>query len=422
MQNNTASLIITNASQLVTLHDPEHIGPKGGPYMAELNIIEDGAIAVHESRIVAIGKSDDIIKNVKPSKGAMIYDAEGRVVTPGLIDSHTHPVFVGQRAAEFEMRLAGRNYMEIAESGGGILNTVRIVRQASLEDLKENGRKILERMLTLGTTTVEAKSGYGLSTADEFKQLQAIRELNEELKIDVIPTFMGAHEVPSEYKSNPDEYVSLICAEMIPRVSAEKLAVFSDVFCERGVFTPKQTRIILQTGQAFGMKLKIHADELSNTGGAELAAEFRAVSADHLVFVGDEGIHLLQKAGVIPVLLPGTTFFLALDNVAPARKMIEKRLPVAIATDCNPGTSMTESMQMMMTLACLTYKMSPAEALTAATLNAAFAVDKGDEIGSLAPGKFGDILVWDLEDYREIPYHYGGNMVKSVFKKGVQVR
>ena len=404
MQNNTASLIITNAGQLVTLYNPEHIGPKGGKHMSELDIIESGAVAVHESRIVAVGKSDDIIKNIKPIKGAMIYDAEGRVVTPGLIDPHTHPVFAGQRAAEFEMRLAGRNYMEIAGDGGGILST------------------ILERMLTFGTTTVEAKSGYGLSTEHEVKQLQAIRELNDELKIDIVPTFLGAHDVPGEYKDNPDEYVSLVCGVMIPRVAAEKLAVFCDVFCEKGVFSPKQARIIMQTGQAFGLKLKIHADELSNTGGAELAAEFRAVSADHLVFVGDEGIHLMHRAGVIPVLLPGTTFFLSLEKLAPARKMIEKGLPVAIATDCNPGTSMTESMQMITTLACLTYKMSPAEALTAATLNAAFAIDKGDEIGSLAPGKFGDILVWDLEDYREIPYHYGGNMVKSVFKKGVQVR
>jgi imidazolonepropionase len=209
---------------------------------------------------------------------------------------------------------------------------------------------------------------------------------------------------------------------MIPKVVARKLAVFCDVFCEKGVFSTKQTRVILQTAQAFGLKLKIHAEEMSNTGGAELAAEFGAVSADHLVFAGDEGIHLMHKAGVIPVLLPGTTFFLGLDRVAPARAMIEKGLPVALATDCNPGSSMTESMPMIMTIACITYKLSPAEALCAATLNAAFAIDKGNEVGSLAPGKFADFVIWDAEDYREIPYHFGGNLASSVYKKGVRVR
>jgi imidazolonepropionase len=209
---------------------------------------------------------------------------------------------------------------------------------------------------------------------------------------------------------------------MIPKVVARNLAVFCDVFCERGVFSTKQSRIILQTAQAYGLKLKMHADELSNSGGAELAAEFGAVSADHLVFVGEEGIHLMQKAGVVPVLLPGTTFFLGMDRAAPARRMIEKGLAVALATDCNPGSSMTESMQIIMTLACLVYKMAPAEALAAATINAAFAIDKGSEIGSLAPGKYADMVIWEAEDYRELPYHYGGNMANSVYKKGVKVR
>jgi imidazolonepropionase len=418
----TASLIIRNASQLVTLHDPARVGPKGGVEMNDLNIIKNGAVAISGERIVAIGESNKILKQVKATSRVKIIDAEKRLVTPGLVDSHTHPVFAGERSAEFEMRIEGKTYMEIASNGGGILSTVAAVRRTPKNALKENGWKVLDRMLDYGTTTVEAKSGYGLSTKDEIKLLQAIKELGREHSIDLIPTFMGAHEVPPEYRDCPDDYVALICGEMIPRVTERNLAAFCDVFCEQGVFSPKQTRIILQTAQAYGLKIKLHADELSNTGGAELAAEFGAVSADHLVFAGEEGIHLMHKAGVIPVLLPGTTFFLGLKHKAPARKMIEKGLPVAIATDCNPGSSMTESMQMIMTLACLEYRMTPAESMTAATLNAAFAVDKGNEVGSLAPGKFADLLIWDAVDFREIPYHFGGNSVEAVFKKGVKVR
>jgi imidazolonepropionase len=422
MQTLTASLIIKNASQLVTLHDPKRIGPKGGKAQGELNIIKNGGVAVYGSRIVATGETNQVLKTVKLTKNVRVIDAKKRVVTPGLIDPHTHPVFAGQRSAEFEMRIAGKTYLEIAKAGGGINSTVAAVRKASKTVLKENGRKILDRMLTLGTTTVEAKSGYGLTTRDEIKQLQAIKELNEEHQVDLVPTFLGAHEIPPEYKNKPDDYVSLVCTEMIPKVVAKNLAVFCDVFCEKGVFTPKQTSVIFQTAQAFGMRLKLHADEFYNTGGAELAAEFVATSADHLVSVGDEGIHLMHKAGVIPVLLPGTTFYLGLNKRAPARKMIEKGLPVALATDCNPGSSMTESMQMIMTLACLDYKMTPAEVLTASTINAAFAIGKGDEVGSLSPGKYADVVVWDAGDYREIPYHFGGNMVERVFKKGEMVR
>jgi len=422
MQTITASLIIKNASQLVTLHDPRKIGHKGGKAQGELNIIKNGAVAVYGPRIVAAGETNKVLKTVKVIGNARIIDAKKRVVTPGLIDPHTHPVFAGQRSGEFEMRIAGKSYLEIAKAGGGINATVAAVRKATKKILKENGRKILDRMLTLGTTTVEAKSGYGLTTKDEMKQLQAIKELNEEHEVDLVPTFLGAHEFPPEYKKKRDEYVSLVCTEMIPKVVSKNLAVFCDVFCEKGVFTPKQTRIILQTAQAFGLKLKLHADEFYNTGGAELAAEFGAISADHLISVGDEGIHLMHKAGVIPVLLPGTTFYLGLEKEAPARKMMEKGLPVALATDCNPGSSMTESMQMIMTLACLNYKMSPAEALTASTINAAFAIDKENEIGSLSPGKYADMIIWDAGDYREIPYHFGGNMVERVFKKGEMVR
>lgn len=422
MQTLTASLIVKNASQLVTMHDPQKIGPKGGRDMRELNIIKNGAVAIYGSRIVAVGETKSILRKVRTNRRTRVVDVGKMVVTPGLIDPHTHPVFAGQRSAEFEMRIAGKSYMEIAKAGGGINSTVKSVRKASKRTLKENGRKILDKMLSLGTTTVEAKSGYGLTTKDEIKQLMAIKELNEEHEIDLVPTFLGAHEIPPEYKKNPDAYVNLVCTEMIPKVVSKDLAVFCDVFCEKGVFTTRQTRVILQTAQAFGLRTKLHADELSNTGGAELAAEFGSASADHLVCVEDEGIHLMQKAGVIPVLLPGTTFYLGLDKDAPARKMIDKGLPVALATDCNPGSSMTESMQMTMTLACLKYKMTPAEVLSASTINAAYAIGKESEAGSLSPGKWADLVVWDAEDYREIPYHYGGNMAESVFKRGVKVR
>jgi imidazolonepropionase len=422
VQTITASLIIKNASQLVTMHDPKKIGPKGGRDMRELNIIKNGAVAIYGSRIVAVGETKSILKKVKTNRRTRVVDVGKRVVTPGLIDPHTHPVFAGQRSAEFEMRIAGKSYMEIAKAGGGINSTVKAVRKASKRTLKENGRKILDKMLSLGTTTVEAKSGYGLTTKDELKQLMAIKELNEEHEIDLVPTFLGAHEIPPEYKKNPDAYVNLVCTEMIPKVVSKDLAVFCDVFCEKGVFTTKQTRVILQTAQAFGLRTKLHADELSNTGGAELAAEFASTSADHLVCVEDEGIHLMNKAGVIPVLLPGTTFYLGLDKDAPARKMIDKGLPVALATDCNPGSSMTESMQMIMTLACLKYKMTPAEVLSASTINPAYAIGKESEAGSLAPGKWADLVVWDAEDYREIPYHFGGNMALSVYKRGAKVR
>ena len=422
MQTLTASLIIKNASQLVTMHDHKKIGPKGGRDMSELNIIENGAVAIFGSRIVAVGETKSILKNVKATGKTRIYDALGRVVTPGLIDPHTHPVFAGQRSAEFEMRIAGKSYMEIARAGGGINSTVKAVRKASKKTLKENGRKILDKMLSMGTTTIEAKSGYGLTVKDEIKQLVALKELNEEHEIDIIPTFLGAHEIPPEYKKRPDNYVNLVCTEMIPKVVSKNLAVFCDVFCEKGVFGTKHTRVILQTAQAFGLRAKLHADEFSNTGGAELAAEFGAASADHLVYVNDEGIHLMQKAGVIPVLLPGTTFYLDLDKDAPARKMINKGLAVALGTDCNPGSSMTESMQMIMTLACLKYKMTPAEVLAASTINAAYAIGRETEVGSLSPGKMADAVIWDAEDYREIPYHFGGNRVESVFKRGEKVR
>jgi len=331
-------------------------------------------------------------------------------------------VFAGNRATEFEMRIMGKTYLEIAHAGGGIKATVRATRRASENTLFQNGRQVLDEMLRWGVTTIEGKSGYGLSLNDELKMLRVLNRLNREHRIDVVPTFLGAHEIPDEYKNKADKYVGLVCGEMIPAVTKAGLAEFCDVFCEQGVFSLKQARLVLQTAQAFGMKLKIHADQIHPTGGAELAAEFRAVSADHLDNVSNEGIKLLKKAGVVPVLLPGSVYLLGLKKKAPARKMIRAGLPVAIATDFNPGSSPIHALPVAMSLACVEFKMTAAEALCAATLNAAYAISLGTRIGSLSPGKIADIVIWNAEDYREIPYWFGKNLVRQVIKNGRTAR
>ena len=389
--------------------------------MSELGIIEKGAVAFASNRIVAVGETNKLLKATVATRRTKVIDAAGRVVTPGLVDCHSHPVFAGSRANEFEMRLLGKDYLDIAKTGGGIKATVKAVRRASPKKLFNNGQKVLDEMLSWGVTTIEGKSGYGLTLKDETKMLKVLNVLNKEHDIDIVPTFLGAHEIPEEYKNKPDEYVALICSEMIPAVAAGNLAEFCDVFCERGVFSPKQTRVILQTAQAFGLKLKIHADQFHSTGGAELAAEFGAVSADHLDCVGDEGIHLMKKAGVIPVVLPGSIFILGSKKKAPARKIIDYGLPVAIGTDLNPGSSPIHSLPITMSLACIEFRMTPAEALCAATLNAAYAIDRGDKIGCLSPGKMADVIIWDVQDYREIPYWFGKKLVHSVFKNGYEI-
>ena len=421
MKQVTASVVIKNAGQLVTFDHHKLIGPRTAEGMSDLGLIKNGFIAISNDRVLITGDSRKLAKSVAISKRTKIYDAGGRLVTPGLIDCHSHPVFAGNRANEFEMRLAGKSYLEIASAGGGIKSTVKAVRRASEKALFDNGFKTLNEMLQSGTTTVEGKSGYGLTTKDELKMLKVLKKLNEQHHISVISTFLGAHDIPEEYKGNPDSYVGLVCDEMIPTVTQNKLAEFCDVFCEQGVFSSKQTRAILQTAQAFGMKLKIHADQFSSTGGAEMAAEFRAVSADHLDAINDEGILLLKKAGVIPVLLPGCIYWLKMAKKAPARKMIEAGLPVALATDLNPGSSPIHSMAVVMSLACTEFNMTPAESLCAATINAAYAIDRGDKIGSLSPGKKADVVIWDADEYREIPYWFGKNQVHSVFKNGHEV-
>ena len=410
-----ASLLIKNIGQLITMKGP---APRTGAQMSDLGMIENGGIAVAGEEILFIGESDSIQGKAELSEGCTVIDAKGMVVTPGFIDPHTHPVFSKTREKEFEMRIQGKTYMEIANAGGGIRSSVRDLRTTDYATLKEKTKKRLDRFLAYGVTTIEAKSGYGLSTESELKQLEIIQELNQTHTLDLIPTFMGAHEIPDEYRDKREEYISLLIDEMIPAVTKKKLAEFSDIFTEDGVYTVEESRRIQQAAKNAGLKLKFHADELASTGGAELAAELHAISADHLVYISDEGIKAMAKSGTVAVLLPGTTFSLSGKQYAPARKMIEAGVVVALSTDCNPGSSFSESLPMIISLGAVQMKMTAAEAISAVTVNAAAAVDRAGNIGQLCPGMQADITIWDMADYRELPYHYGVNLVSKVIKKG----
>ena len=319
------------------------------------------------------------------------------------------------------MRIQGKTYKEIAEAGGGIRSSVRNLRNASEEQLIESALPHLDNFIKHGTTTIEAKSGYGLTLQDELKSLRVIKKLNEIHDIDLVPTFLGAHEIPDEYRDKKDQYIELICDEMIPAVVKDNLAEFSDIFCEKGVFEIDDSRTIQKAAADAGLKLKFHADELASIGGAELAAELKAVSADHLVYASDAGIDAMAKSGTAAVLLPGTTFSLGSHEYAPARKMIDKGVVVALSTDCNPGSSFTESLPFIISLASLQLKMTAAEALSAVTVNAAYALDRAGQIGQLSVGLPADLVIWEMKDYRELPYHYAVNLVSSVIKKGKPV-
>lgn len=386
--------------------------------MEDVGIIEDAAVAVSEGKIAAVGKTEEVLAQVKIDERTKVIDAKDKVVLPGFVDCHTHPVFAATREEEFEMRVKGRSYQEIAAAGGGIKSSVRSLRAASKQELIELTLPRLNRMMSYGTTTIEAKSGYGLSLEDEIKMLEVIKELNKTHPIDLVPTFLGAHEIPEEYKGRRDEYIKLIIEKMIPEVAKRKLAVFCDIFCEKGVFDINESRRILTAAKDHGFKLKLHADQLTALGGAKLAAELGAISADHLEFIDDEGIEMMKQAGVIGVLLPGACFGLGMKEYPPARKMIDQGLPVALATDFNPGSSMTESMPIILSMACLMMKMSPAEAVVASTINSAYAVDTAKEVGSIEKGKKADLVIWNVRDYKEIPYHYGVNLVDQVIKEG----
>ena len=409
-------LVIFHCNELVTMNT-KYGAPRIGNDMSELAIINDGAVAIKEDRIIFVGTTNELISKFEFQKIPNKIDATNKLVTPGFIDPHTHIIFEGTRENELLMKLEGKSYIEILKEGGGILKTVRETRKAPLEKLVENGKKILDRMMLFGTTTVEAKSGYGLTTESEIKQLKAIEILNKEHPLDVIPTFLGAHTIPSEYEDKSDEYVKLIITEMIPKIAKEGLAEFCDVFCEDGIFTIKQTRKILKTAVRYGLKPQIHIDEIVDTNGAMLASEVRAIQTGHLLKSNDEGLKSMAKTGVIATLLPGTPFCLMLDEYAQARKMIELGVPIALATDLNPNC-WTESMQAIIALACYHMKLSPAEALTAATINSACAVQRQDEIGSLEIGKKADLIVFDVPNHNFLPYHFGVNLVLKVIKNG----
>jgi imidazolonepropionase len=382
--------------------------------MRNLAHLDRGALIADGAHITWIGRSADL-PPMPPD--ADVIDATGRVVLPGFIDSHTHLLFTGSREDEFEQRLQGRSYQEIAERGGGINATVRRVRAASKEELKAQARNRLDRLLHCGVTTVEVKSGYGLTLADELKCLEAIAELNAEGPLELVPTFLGAHAVPPEWSGRRDGYVELLVSEMLPEVARHRLAEFCDVFCETGVFSLEESARILTRARDLGFGLKVHADELTPLGGAELAVRLGAVSADHLLCVTDTGVEALAGSGTVATLLPGTAFFLGLPY-APARRLIDGGAAVALASDCNPGTCPTENLPLVGAMACTQMRMLPGEAVTALTLNAAAALGRSDRIGSLEVGKQADLVICDVPDYRHLFYHFGVNHVEQVIKRG----
>lgn len=411
---------IKHASQLVTLAS-EHTGPRTREAMSELSIIEDGSIWMENGVIQAIGTTEELQrKYANRIADAEIIDAFGKLVTPGLIDPHTHVAYGGSREHEFEMRLKGSTYMEIMNAGGGIHSTSRMTREATEDEIIVQTKNRLDSFLAHGVTTIEGKSGYGLNVETELKQLRVMQRLQVEHPIDIVPTFMGAHAVPEEFKGKEDEYVDLIVNDMLPKVADEKLAKFNDVFCEVGVFTPEQSKRILEAGKAHGLTPKIHADEIEPYGGAELAAEVGAISAEHLLKASDNGIEAMAKHRVIACLLPATALYLR-ETAARGRKMIDAGVPVAISTDCNPGSSPTTSMPLVMNLACISMRLTPAESLCAATYNAACAIQMEDRVGSLEIGKQADIVLWNVPNYQQLQYLFGVNHVNSVWKKGVQV-
>ena len=407
----TQKLAVLGCSQLVTLEGPAR--PRTGAEMLQLAIIPDGAMLIQDGSIAKVGPRAEIEPGIESDCETV--DADRRIVTPGFVDAHTHPVFASNRANEFEMRAGGASYAEIAAAGGGIRSTVRKTRATREDDLLQAAGKHVQWFLRNGTTAIEAKSGYGLSLEDESKLLRVIRRLGP---IRAVPTFLGAHEIPDEYRSRPEAYVDLVAEEMLPRVAAQKLAEYCDVFCEPGIFGVQDSRRILGKARSLGLGLRIHADQLSQSGGAEVAAELGASTADHLEHTGENGIRALKAAGVQPVLLPGSVYALGSTRYPAARAMIGAGLAVVLATDFNPGSSPTPSMPMILSLACTHMKMTPSEAITAATINAAYSVGRGAELGSLEAGKKADFVIHDAGDYRELPYFFAVEHAIAVYIEG----
>ena len=411
-------LLIHNASQLLTLAG----GPRRGHRLGDLDIIENGAVMVQNGFIQAVGDSEALLMQY-PDGSA--FDAGQHVVMPGFVDPHTHLLWAGDRAAEFEMRLEGKTYMEIMAAGGGINSTVRATRTASMDDLIGQTRQRLWQAFSYGTTTAEVKTGYGLELESELRQLEAILHLNNQVPLELAPTFLGAHAVPPEFEGRTDAYTDLVCREMLPAVydwwqihAGGQMLPFVDVFCERGAFDLAQSRRILETAKALGFPLKIHADEFENLGGASLAAKLGATSADHLVKTSPADIRALAESDTVAVSLPGTPFGLNESEYTPVAQIIAADGLLALATDTNPGTSWCESMQFILALACRKMRMTPAQAIAAATINAAAAIRRDTQIGSLEPGKQADLLILSVGDYRHLGYRFGTNLVAYVIKQG----
>jgi imidazolonepropionase len=411
-------MLIHSASQLLTLSG----GPQRGRDLGNLEIIPNGAVLIREEKIAAVGPTAEL-RSAHPDEPTL--NAEGRVVLPGFVDPHTHAIWVGDRASEFEMRLQGKSYLEILAEGGGILSTVRATRTGSLEKLLDETRLRLLSMFTYGTTTTEVKTGYGLRTATELRMLQALLDLDKEGPFEIVPTFMGAHAVAPEYENRPDDYASLVRDTMLPVLkdwwehkAPYRELPFVDVFCETGAFNLEQSRLILSKARDLGFPLKIHADEFDNLGGAKLAVDLRAASADHLVKTSPEDIRVLAGSDTVAVALPCTPFGLAERDYTPAQDILEAGGLLAIATDLNPGTAWCENMQFAMALACRYMRLTPAQAIAAATINAAAAVGRADRLGSLEVGKQADLLILSVADYRHLGYRFGVNLVQTVVKRG----
>ena len=411
------SIALLHASQLVTLAGPPRA--RRGKELSELGIISDGAFVAAGGKITHVGKSTEIEKLCDGE--TEVIDARGCIVLPGFVDAHTHLVFAGNRLDDFEARARGETYEQIAKRGGGIQTTVRATRAASEDELCALAKRRASWFLRNGTTMVEAKSGYGLTLEDELKILRVIQRVGKETPLETVPTFLGAHAVPAEFREDRAGYISLIIEEMLPRIARERLAEYCDIFCERDYFDVEDVRRILTAAKQHGLKLRMHVDQLTNGGGAKLAAELGATTADHLEQTAADGISALAKANIQPVLLPGSVYALGSKKYPDARAMIDAGLAVILATDFNPGSSPSPSMPMMLSLAVTQMRMSPAEAVAAATVNAAASLNRVDEIGSLEVGKLANFAICDCEDYRELAYWFGGSLVRHVFVRGVSV-